>query len=486
MIGLGLGLGLSRSMGGVTYDYYVDSVNGSDANDGRTPGTAFETLAKLQTVLVEGSRARISGTFRERLTLPANNIVIDGGARDETLIDCSDAVPSEYWTKTAGRTNVYQADLDVQTDVEAAEYPSIWCDDVRLVYAATLDELDTTPGAYYHTSVTDITPITLYIHAPGSSNPISDGKVYDASIRARGIDSYSVTGAHIKNMRARRNYASAGSITLGRNCAATNVRCSEGNTHNIYYRANCVLTDVLCDEAYHPSQSPTLFIGYEGTAPTPCTATLTRCETTLSVYVPNCIGFYSHTGGSTNFDSITYNDCESLRCGVGFAAANLDLLVINGGDVTNYSQAVQTAALTTNITSTTFGAGAAGGIVLITGASGITINMAGVNANPATTGNIRSVHSSTTINISDCNLSGFNTFLLGSAADQTWTISNTTFEPDGRGYTIYQFTGSGLTYTSDNNDFGGNTTGDFVIGGTTYTDFTAYQAATGQDANSVN
>lgn len=45
MIGLGLRLGLyRRSMGGVTYDYYVDAVNGSDANDGKSPTAAFQTL----------------------------------------------------------------------------------------------------------------------------------------------------------------------------------------------------------------------------------------------------------------------------------------------------------------------------------------------------------------------------------------------------------------------------------------------------------
>jgi hypothetical protein len=60
------GLGLALAARGKRHSYYVDSVNGLDANDGRSPAKARQTIAGLVALgnVLSGASGTISSGWR--------------------------------------------------------------------------------------------------------------------------------------------------------------------------------------------------------------------------------------------------------------------------------------------------------------------------------------------------------------------------------------------------------------------------------------
>ena len=121
MAGEGSSLLLARKQGvGYSFDYFIDSVNGNDANSGLSPGNAFATGApwnalssisgKLRLGLAKGSLW--DGTNGNPLISRTEDGISIGayGTGAAPLGDCSALLNNASWTLTSGQTQNLSAD----------------------------------------------------------------------------------------------------------------------------------------------------------------------------------------------------------------------------------------------------------------------------------------------------------------------------------------------------------------------------------------
>lgn len=120
MRGLRLGLGLNGRGGGAPAvpDFYVDSVNGSDSNDGLTAETAFATMSRLDTELASDPSINVAfarGSRLAPLTLgfdrPVSGTWQAYGTGDMPFIDCSLPVTVGDIAPHGTHANVYVVEI---------------------------------------------------------------------------------------------------------------------------------------------------------------------------------------------------------------------------------------------------------------------------------------------------------------------------------------------------------------------------------------
>lgn len=138
--------------GGITR--YVDVVAGSNAADGLTAGTAYQTLVYAMTKVNPGDTLMVKAGTYTRLqactTIAKNlNIIGYGGP---VLLSCHDALT---WTLKSGATYTYQATRSAVGQVAdvASGIPG-----KRYVKAASIAQVETLPGSWF----ADAT--TVYVH----------------------------------------------------------------------------------------------------------------------------------------------------------------------------------------------------------------------------------------------------------------------------------------------------------------------------------
>lgn len=222
-IGLGLGLTINRRGGGVDplADFYVDSVNGSDANDGRTPETALETLAALETAaLADGVRIGLAAgsDFNEGnidlsspvgLTLAGYGNLVGAGLpriRSEAVFDAFE----DNTDRGDGNDKVYSQDVAITTDVAR---PCAYENATVLKWVASEAACQAEPGTFFveDGSLTAGTH-TIFVHPSDSGDPSSNGKTYTFSQGAAPIFGDNATLRNIKfGRQAHRNGVRGGS-----------------------------------------------------------------------------------------------------------------------------------------------------------------------------------------------------------------------------------------------------------------------------------
>ncbi len=144
--------------------WYVDGAAGGDANDGRTPQTAFKTVARAiaggAAPILPGDTVRIkAGRYRERTSVSksgtaANRIVIGPYGNGEVVLDASNAVTG--WTLVSGQ--IYRAHTGYAVT-------AVVVDDTALFPEFSQGAL--TAGRYYY----DAAAGDLYLWAPGGGSP---------------------------------------------------------------------------------------------------------------------------------------------------------------------------------------------------------------------------------------------------------------------------------------------------------------------------
>lgn len=101
-LGLGLSLGLTRGSQVSGFAIYVDSVNGSDANSGKTPALAKQTLSAI--TWTQGLRVGLArgSVFREMVTMSSGGCVLGAyGSGAKPVLIGSTAITSG-WTNVSG------------------------------------------------------------------------------------------------------------------------------------------------------------------------------------------------------------------------------------------------------------------------------------------------------------------------------------------------------------------------------------------------
>lgn len=300
---------------------YVDSVAGSDANDGLTATTPKATCAAGMTVLASSGRKTIrlkcGSFFREQINLPAGKRLKNYGSGARPILDPRENITGS-WT-LYGAAYTYQ-----QTVSHALGVPSthrVWEDGVRLIRVASLAAVETTEGSFYAAAPSGTTGV-LYIHPTDNGNPNSNGKTYSYSYRTYGVDIGD--GCLVDGIKTGWQGGNDGSIrALARNCIIRNCDAIDGTKHNLLI-ADGTCEDVLCDDAEPLGGvgSQSLFVSYNnfssGTYPN---VVYRRCTARMAVQQSLAsIGWLSH--GNRKYTKITNEDC--IASGIGYAAFGID------------------------------------------------------------------------------------------------------------------------------------------------------------------
>lgn len=479
-------LGSSLVYGG--FDVYVDSVSGNNANSGTSPSQAKKDLSEIGTISAGMSIGLAKGSYwREKLTISVDNVTVKSyGSGDRPVLDCADVVPNANWTKSGGYTNVYQVTITVDPDTNAAEWPGLWIGGVRCAFSASLAALDSAAGTFYYSAADGLTSITLYVHSTGSTNPISDGKTYEASVRRAAIDNFLGSYAKVEGLETRRNYASYGSITLGRHGVMRDCVAKEGNTHNIYMRAYAEAYDCATIDAYNHTTSPTQWIVHENVVPgADATATLTRCSASCETYTSGMIGFYNHKGSGPDWLSINLVDFSTNNINNPISSANTTTLNVTGGTLTNLLNVFSTNGQNINASGMNIsGVQTAGHMGNFSG-NNLAYVFDDITATWGTTGHIRALGTGCSFTLKNSHITSPNTVIMTtvSGSTNTFTVTDNTFTPAGRMSVVYDIAGT-HTVVSERNNFGG-ATGKWRYNGTDYLTLAAWRAFSGQDINSL-
>ncbi len=315
--------------------WYVDSVNGSDGRQGRSPSDALRTIAAVLPRIRRGDTVALAtgSHWRESLSIGPDQVrVIAYGTGAKPLLDCSDIVAPGAWSKAAGLTNVYQASVALDGS-DPAQFVSAWENDVRLVRASSPAGCDAQAGSYYPSSDSEAS-ITLYIHASDHSDPGSNGKTYEYSRRQYGLAG--ANGIQVSGIHTRRNLHSNGSLMVYAHCSLTDCLASEGTKHSVYAGPGTRLTRVEADRAY--STGDGMMFVYNGANVSNGNVTFLDCHA-HGYTGGTAAGFGGHSNDGSSFGAITWQGCRVEDCSRGFTAGNALAVTATGCTATEATEA---------------------------------------------------------------------------------------------------------------------------------------------------
>jgi hypothetical protein len=473
------------------YSYYVNSVTGSDDNAGTSSLAPFATITKLLTVWQAGQSVGLAkgSTWREELLYPGNSskAYAYGVSGNKPNLDASDIAANASFAKTGGQTNVYEISVTF-ADARAGEtaWANAYEDDVRLIAATSLANCDATPGSRYLAGYTGTR--TLYIHASDSSDVTANARVYTYAKRWAGAYAFSYSGCVLSGVKCQKNLSQNGTIVMGTSATVTNCDAYFGSKHNVYVKDGSTLTNVAAVKAYFdPSQPSKSYFVYNDNTPAGLGVTYTGCSVSNGgVLDSDAQGWYGHYNTSGSFGTVTYTNCTAADMGAGFDGIHADI-VCTGCAATNCGAGyrAENAGNTFDITNCSVSIDTNSGMgVKIDGAAIVTI------ANTTITTSVtwsaqEGVRTETAgLDLTITETTTFENLVYGIrclSGDGTINVSGGDFIGMVRNYDT---AAGGPTITSDFNRFRAATQ-DFNVQGVLYGDVAAYQAGTGQDANST-
>lgn len=481
-----LGSGGLQAFNAPAYTWYVDSITGSDSNNGKAAGAAFATIEKLLTVMQAGDVVGLAkgSTWREQLTIPGNACTIAAyGTGSAPILNASNIAAKASISKTGGQTNVYE--ISVTPDWAASKsYLNVWEDGAFLVRASSLANCDATAGSYFPSASTGT--ITLYIHASDNSDVSANAKVYEYSQRQFGLDAYNYTGVIVDGVETRNQLHEDGSLRLGIGGIARNCTFRNGNKHCVLFRDGTSLTDCAAINSYYGASSAQMFVANEN-APAGLGVTLTRCTAQLTTYDANVGGFYSHSNVSGSFGTITYNACVGTNLATGISGtggtAAAGLIVANDCTFTGCMLGY-TPVNDMQINRGSFTSPHASYRAINVGANGITVTIDGMTITSSIVPSGGVVYSSNafTLTMRNCTITGcVNEFIFALSGVVALTLDHNYYN---NVYGVLQVTNAGSTISSDYNRFWREAIAQNYLG-TSYATIALYRAGTGQDAHST-
>lgn len=301
--------------------YFCDSVSGSDSNDGLTDATPKQTVSAVVALATDSCVFEFArgSYFREQLTVPFDNSVVKVyGTGERPIFDCADVVNT--FTKTGGQTNVWQFTYDNELGGAVKSKISLWFDQTRMIRTDSLTECDSTLGSFYAV-ISETGTDTVYFHNTTSTDPNSDGFVYDVSVRQYGVNANTNTpNTEVYSIYTKRNGHNDGSLIGGKylyDCYAY-----DGTVHNIWVDGIAE----YCTAEMIEMGSSTMFISYAGGVEDK-TYRYTNChainDTRLGYgwgYNTQGRGFFCHTsGGGVEIAHILFEGCSVKGIASGFA-----------------------------------------------------------------------------------------------------------------------------------------------------------------------
>jgi hypothetical protein len=470
----------------VVFDLYVDSVNGNDGNDGLTETTALRTIAATQTRLFSGAKIGLArGSYWQEMLKPAVQIrnIAAYGAGDSPIFDCADVInPASFALSAhpdAGGV-VYQVTLtrDPNGVYRGQDNYLLFENNDWLVRVGSVALCAATPGTYF-ASPSAGASTTAYVHPFGSTNPTSDGKTYEASIRSAGIEAYNVVdNLTVEEVHNDRNLGHYGGITAGDYANIKRCLVSRSGIHGLIVKSglmeDCVAFGL--DPAM-PGGIPFTF--YE-TNPINASFEVRRCIVSTPGVV-DVTGFYAH--GSPN-----YHASGTIKGFLGngrvwnaaITQENEDICMIGG------RRALQVGIPATSFTARRIVAKAfnLNNLISLDGSAPGTIQHCAMYAEgDILTGTILSGINSSSLNITNntmhAKVGGFFSITAGNVLHNIFLYERTTntfitIRPAvASDYNVYVQVGSGIFIWRPDGS------------GPNYTTLAAWQAASGKDTNSV-
>jgi hypothetical protein len=304
---------------GPAFDLYVDSVAGSDSNDGTSESAPLATLSAAQTAaqtIGDGVRIGLKRGSYWADTIQFGNIndALCGayGSTSDPLpeIDSTDQAANGGFSAVSGTTNVYQISWN-HTLNQNDEYHFVFEDGDRLTFVSDETACDSTPGSYtYDNASPQTNPITIKVHPKGSTDPASDGKTYRITARDQSIfmqgDNCVIEGIHgTKNAQGGGSFKITGKNGTIKNCLAT-----WGNKHHAFVGANGRVENFV---GYLGSEQPlanaSVLVSYHADASlTDAKAEFKNCYLHPKQRVTSGVdqvsgtteGYYVHTGGAAD------------------------------------------------------------------------------------------------------------------------------------------------------------------------------------------
>jgi hypothetical protein len=462
----------------------VNTVGPAVAHDQARPYAYVATTANAgaQSLVAHQKVGLACGSkWREGFTGQPDYITAQAyGSGAKPMLDCSDAIASYLWQKSAGSTNVYQCG-GLPIDWSSGEtFVSVWQDGVRLAYASSIANCDATPGSYYP-SDTQSSPITIYVHTLTGDTP--SNHLMEYSRRQYGF----VDGGKncvTTGIWARRNLHHAGSLVI--NGTAINCLASEGNWHNLYVGAGAVLSGVECLDAYWPMGGSGCLAVYNANTANGENITFQNCWFHCSTPNPNMDGVYGHVNTSGAFGTISFLNCRVDNCSNGITAGDTASVVVNGGSSTGCRIALAPngrAFTVTGFTATSslYGLQTQNQTVSAT----VTACSFSLTGGWGTAG-VSPGSNNSSIDLEQTSISGSGAFgVYNSSTGLRFKARQNNITCDGY---YWYLPVAPATLDSDNNTFGAVSASDtgakkMNVGGTDYT-LAAYKTATGQDGHS--
>ena len=285
-----------------------------------------------------------------------HGVTIDSyGLGMEPIFDLRKIHTNASWSKTAGRTNIYEISFSSVAETGTTTYGGIWEDGVYLdqifvnsgggalvpdftTETLMLDYLDANPGSWYIDQSVFGTD-KYYIHAIDGSDVIANGKEY----KSRFFDWFVVSNegnttddsrsfVTVKNMVTIGNSHHNGAI-WGANLQLFNITALEVARHGMMVQGYLEKCNVFITNPKFGGGCYHSFSQYQGTR----RGTIYKECGAISWEdfdnpASNIAAFYYHAQSGSKMEELQYIDCWAVNCQTMFQSdSNVNLIKIKGG-----------------------------------------------------------------------------------------------------------------------------------------------------------
>jgi hypothetical protein len=337
-------------------EYYVDGGAANDSQDGTTQAKAKKTITAGVALLQAGDVLWVKRSYRyraETLMIPAGCYVISYGGGERAIIDYAAQVNNSDFSAVSGSANVYKITVNYTglfpvahpsgiANIFQQMYPTIFEGDPKddpegmladgkrmrcvngafnfifgwgdagYTKSAGIAAVQAEPGSFFVMNGNDTTITTngsgtifdFYVHPPGSTNPITNGKEYSiASAKEEGW--WQRNGGSCSGLWFARTGHKNGFQFDGVQC--DDLKFSHYPLHGCFHNS-CVIEDC---ESYALPRGGACFHGYRDLSVAPDRGLIyRRCKTKGGAW-----GFFAHSAGGAQAQLWTlFEDCETEDC----------------------------------------------------------------------------------------------------------------------------------------------------------------------------
>ncbi|QIG65904.1 tail spike protein [Ochrobactrum phage vB_OspM_OC] len=311
------------------FDIYVDSVDGSDSNDGLTEATALKTISAITWENNIKVGVKYGSYFREQIIVDTyTGIEIDVYGNPEDKLPTFDAadVFDGVWTNDTG--NIWYADITT-IDSQYTMYNSLWKNGVRMEWVSNTGNLTTNDHYFVAEASTNPTYLArFYIYS--DIDPNTNNALYEYASRHYGVNLGD--NCKISRIRTKRQLHNNGSTIIGNGSQANFCIFEDGVKHNSYIGRNATAFECIAYKHDLPRRTnATLFVGHtqdgigQKVSFYNCLA-IAEADKSQWAYDNNVgvTGFYAHTSGaSAKWDEIDIFDCTVANCNLGISVADV-------------------------------------------------------------------------------------------------------------------------------------------------------------------